>query len=336
MRRFAIFMILLLTLVGVSAVWLWQDSRAVLNTPLKLSEPAIAFTIAPGTRFTAILDNLVDAGVVQSKWYLLWDAGLRGVTGKVQAGEYEIKSGMTPLDVLDLFIKGQVVRYAVTIVEGWTVKEMLTEFDRHERLIHTLRAADQESILRRIERPGDKAEGLFFPDTYYFNAQTSDAEILRRAFDRMSEKLTAAWNARAENLPYKSSYEALTMASIIEKETAVATERPKIAGVFIRRLALGMPLQTDPTVIYGLGDRFDGNLRHEDLQTDNPFNTYRHKGLTPTPIALPGEAAITAALHPEPGGSLYFVARGDGSHHFSASLDEHNQAVARYQLNRAQ
>ncbi len=233
-----------------------------------------------------------------------------------------------------MLVEGRVVQYSLTFIEGSTFREMMQTIEQHPKLIHTLRGLDDGMIMERIGQPNTHPEGMFFPDTYTFPAGTADHTILRRAFEDMAKTLVQTWAERARDLPYSSPYQALIMASIVEKETAVSSERPRIAGVFVRRLKRGMLLQTDPTVIYALGQGFDGNIRRGDLQIDSPYNTYRYPGLTPTPIAMPGAASIHAALHPADGDTLYFVAKGDGSHEFSATLDQHNRAVARYQLRR--
>jgi UPF0755 protein len=224
------------------------------------------------------------------------------------------------------------VRHALTLIEGWTFRQVMGALGQDDRLTRTLTGLSDEAVMERLGYPGLHPEGRFFPDTYYFVRGVSDISLLQRAYERMLQVLDGEWSARSSDVPLEQPYEALILASIIEKETAVAAERAKIAGVFIRRLEKGMLLQTDPTVIYGLGTAFDGNLRRRDLEQDSPYNTYMRPGLPPTPIAMPGRASIHAALHPESGTALYFVARGNGEHVFSASLPEHIDAVRRYQL----
>lgn len=269
---------------------------------------------------------------------LLFQLYVRG-TGRgnrIQAGEYLLGPGTTPLDLLDMLERGQVRMHSITLVEGWTLAQLRAQMARDPHLKHQLTDVPPAALLGAlgVDAPaGRLPEGLFFPDTYVFSGATSDRDILRQAYRRLHEVLQEEWNTRAPNLPYRDAYEALIMASIVERETGVASERPAIAGVFVRRLQRDMLLQTDPAVIYGLGDGFDGNLRRRDLEdAANPFNTYAHRGLPPTPIALAGRAAIRAALQPGAGDALYFVGKGDGSHQFSATLDEHERAVRRYQI----
>ena len=243
--------------------------------------------------------------------------------------------GLTPAALLDLLVSGKVIEYSLTLVEGWTFAQVLEATRSHPVLVQSLAPdAGPGDVMTALGHPGEHPEGRYFPDTYQFPRGTTDLQVLARSYDRMAEVLAREWDARAEGLPITDPYEALTLASIVEKETGRAEERPAIAGVFVRRLEKGMLLQTDPTVIYGLGDAFDGNLRRRDLERDTPYNTYTRAGLTPTPICMPGRDAIHAVLHPADGDALYFVATGDGGHHFSATLSEHNRAVRRYQLNR--
>jgi UPF0755 protein len=228
-----------------------------------------------------------------------------------------------------------VIQYALTVIEGWTFRQMLEAVRAHEAIRRTLDGLDDAGIMARLGRPGEHPEGRFYPDTYHFPRGTTDAEFLTRAHRKMQAAVEEAWGRRAAGLPYASPYEALVLASIVEKESGVAAERDQIAGVFVRRLRKGMKLQADPTVIYGLGTEFDGNLRRRDLEADNPYNTYTRTGLPPTPISLPGGGALRAAVAPAEGTALYFVAKGDGTHHFSATLDEHQRAVTRFQLRRS-
>jgi UPF0755 protein len=261
-------------------------------------------------------------------------AHFSGDATRIKAGEYEVPAGTTPPALLDLLISGKVIQRAVTLVEGWTFRQVLAALSEDTRLVKELGKAAPGDVMERLGRSGQHPEGRFFPDTYNFTKGTTDLDILRRAYERMEQVLAQEWEQRREDLPLATPEEAVILASIVEKETGLASERPAIAGVFIRRLELGMKLQTDPTVIYGLGDAFDGNLTRAHLRGDTPYNTYVHPGLPPTPIALPGRQAIHAVLHPEDGDSLYFVAKGDGSHHFSTNLAEHNRAVRQYQLGR--
>ena len=292
------------------------------------------YDVAPGVGLIAVANDLHRRGILGRPRYLVWYARWEGKADRVQTGVYGLSPGMTPVQLLDKLVAGDVIQYALTIPEGWTFRQLRAAVDADPKLLHQLGTVPDDEVMERIGHPGLHPEGRFFPDTYYFTAGTTDADFLRRAFTAMDKRLAEEWQDRAPGLPYRAPYEALIMASIIERETAVPAERGQIAGVFVRRLQRGMRLQTDPTVIYGLGDAFDGNLRRRDLLADTPYNTYRHAGLPPTPIALPGAGAIHAALHPAPGDSLYFVARGDGTHHFSTTIAEHNEAVRKYQLGR--
>jgi len=251
----------------------------------------------------------------------------------IKTGEYKIVAGTTLPQLLNQFIAGQVIQYQFTIIEGMTAQQLINSIAEDKRLIHSLEETALVEVMESLNLSQQHGEGEFSPETYNFTAGTTDVALLQRAHDLMSETLAQEWNDRAENLPYKSAYEALIMASIIEKETGIAEERSEIAGVFIRRLNKGMRLQTDPTVIYGMGESYKGNIRRKDLRTDTPYNTYTRSGLPPTPIALPSKAAIHAALHPKAGKSLYFVATGhEGRHVFSNTLTAHNKAVRKYQL----
>lgn len=315
-----------------AALWWWHALQAELSAPLDTGGVELVYTVAPGVGVADIAHDLAAAEVLRRPEALVWQARLTGEAQRIQAGEYRLTSGMSALDLLDRFVAGRVVQYTLTLIEGWTFDQVQKALARHPKLIHTLKGLDRRLLMERLGYPGRDPEGLFFPDTYHFTRDSSDATLLRRAYARMSEHLSGAWQARAPGLPYRGPYEALIMASIIEKEGAEPAERPNIAGVFVRRLERGMMLQTDPSVIYALGRGFSGNLTRADLRLDNPYNTYRYAGLTPTPIAMPSAAAIHAALHPAPGDALYFVARGDGRHHFSRTLEEHSAAVERFQL----
>lgn len=333
--RRAVLGLLALTLVaaaGVSA-WAWMDYRAFLERPVVSGDEPVMVMLEPGTSFAGLVRRLEHRNLARDPlwWRLLgWrlDAGAR-----LQAGEYRITPGMRPRGLLQDMIAGRVVQHPFTIVEGWTFGELRAALASEHRLEHTLEGLDGPQVMARLGHPEVHPEGRFLPETYHFTRGTTDIEILRRAHRDMSATLAAAWKERDTGLPYEGPDEVLVMASIIEKETAVAEERRRIAGVFVRRLEMGMRLQTDPTVIYGLGESFDGNLRRGDLRRDNPYNTYTRGGLPPTPIALPGRASIRAAVHPADGEALYFVSRGDGTHVFSNTLEEHNRAVARFQLN---
>jgi len=273
--------------------------------------------------------------IINDPWLFILLAKVKGVETRVRAGEYQIETGMTADELLEKFIQGSALQYSFTVIEGWSFRQMLAAIAEDPVIEHTLEGKSNQEIMTLVGYPEQHPEGMFFPDTYRFPKGTSDVDFLRRAYQVMQKHLTREWNQRDSDLPLESSYEALILASIIEKETGAGFERPLISGVFIQRLKKNMRLQTDPTIIYGLGEKFDGDIRFRDLKKDTPYNTYLHAGLTPTPIALPGLEAIHAALHPAKTEALYFVSKGDGTHHFSATLDEHNTAVRRYQLNKA-
>lgn len=327
-------LVALLTVGGVASIILYADFRAFMDTPLELPEQGLTLVVEPGKSMAAIAQRLRRQAGLRVPLYWQLYAHLTGSASRIRAGEYAITRGATPRTLLAQLVSGRVMQHALTIVEGWTFRQMLAAIAGHEKLKHTLRGLDDAAIMARLGHPGEHPEGRFFPDTYYFPAGTSDLAFLRRAYATLEQRLSEAWQRRASQLPLQSPYQALVLASIIEKETALPSERREIAGVFIRRLQKDMLLQTDPTVIYGLGEAFDGDIRRRDLLADTPYNTYVRKGLPPTPIALPGADSLTAAVNPAPGDALYFVATGAGGHVFSRTLEEHNQAVRQYQLNR--
>jgi UPF0755 protein len=306
-----------------------------LSQPLQ-HETAFVYTVEPGSNLRAISEDLKQQGLTDfPPVYLQVYGRLTQQAHKIKAGEYQIEPGTNLPQFLELLVSGKVIMNAFTIVEGMTTIELLNALHAHPKIINTLEPTDSEALMSSLGMEANAEEGWFLPETYHFPSGTTDVDFLQRAYQQMQTALAEAWEQRDEDLPYKSPYEALIMASIIEKETGIAEERPEIAGVFVRRLQKGMRLQTDPTVIYGMGDKFDGNLRRTDLRTDTPYNTYTRHGLPPTPICLPSIASIHAALHPADGKSLYFVATGEeGRHVFSATLKEHNKAVRRYQLKR--
>ncbi|MEW5891717.1 MAG: endolytic transglycosylase MltG [Pseudomonadota bacterium] len=309
------------------AVWLALFAFRPLDLP---AEP-VEFAVPPGSSTRAVARALEEAAILPRQFEFVVLTILLNKTGRIKAGQYSLEAPLTPLKLLDKLTRGDTVMRKLTVVEGWSFRQMRAAIDQHPDLRHESAGLSDQELLMKIGAMERHPEGLFFPDTYYFDIGSADLALYRRAYHAMQERLAQAWQARAEGLPYKSPYEALIMASIIEKETGAPEERPQIAAVFVNRLKLGMRLQTDPTVIYGLGERFDGNLRKVDLTTDTPYNTYTRAGLPPTPIALPGEAALRAALNPAKSRALYFVAMGEGRHHFSATLEEHNRAVNRYQ-----
>lgn len=327
---------LLLVLAGLLVFVLWRGLNLWMDTPLRLPAEGLVYEVPAGSHVRAVFADLQQRGHVQNAQPLRWYLRFSRKAAPVQAGEYALASGSTPRSLLQQFADGQVVQYSLTIPEGWNLRQVWAALRAEPRLRHTLDSLDAVPALLGLE-PGESAEGWLFPDTYRFHKGMSDAELLMQAHQRMLTVLERQWRQRSEGLPIQTPYEALILASLIEKETGVVEERPTIAGVFVRRLQKGMRLQTDPTVIYGQGDAFDGNLTRAHLREPNPYNTYLNAGLPPTPIALPGEAAIHAALNPEAGDSLFFVARGDGSHVFSVTLAEHEAAVQHYQVrNRAQ
>jgi UPF0755 protein len=327
-------LLLLIVMLSAAGYWLWHDYQRFRNAPLQISGLGINYQVKPGTSLIEVAKDLSEKGILRQSFYLRALALDMGVSTKIKAGEYMILAKTTPVMLLDQLVRGKVLEYSLTLIEGWTFKQALAAVRIHPMIVQTLTSLSTEQIMDRLGHAGVYPEGRFFPDTYLFPRGTTDADILKRAYQRMQKVLAQEWQERAQGLPIKTPYEALILASIVEKETGVADERKQVAGVFTRRLQKRMLLQTDPTVIYGMGDSFDGNIRRKDLRKDTPYNTYVHAGLTPTPIALPGREAIHAVLHPADGDALYFVATGQGGHYFSATLKEHNQAVQKYQINR--
>lgn len=333
MRRLLILFALLALLVAAAGGLLYRDLSAFAERPLGLPSDGIVVDLPRGQSIRALAGSLRAAGYLdRPALYLEILARLDGSARRIRAGEYRLPAGMAPDALLALLVSGQVLQYPLTIVEGWSVRDLLSNVRNDPILLQTLEGLDGAEIMVRLGRPDMHPEGRFLPDTYHFPRGATDLAFLQRAMQAMDSVLAAEWERRAPGLPLETPERALVLASIVEKETSLAEERARVAGVFVRRLQIGMRLQTDPTVIYGLGEGFDGNLRRRDLQADTDYNTYTRSGLPPTPIALPGRAAIHASLHPAAGDELYFVARGDGSHHFSRTLSEHNAAVRRYQL----
>ncbi len=308
------------------AVWLagYGLSDLTFSTPLQ-------FSLKQGSSLRSASRQMQAAGVFDSPWKFELLARIFGHAGRIQAGSYDIGGAITPFALLRKITSGDQSQYQITFIEGWTLAQMRVALDAHNAIKHDTHGVDDAEIASRLEIPYPLAEGWFFPDTYNFTNGSSDIAILRRAYRAMQSPLDALWDTRASGLPLENPYQALILASIIEKETGQQGERPMIAAVFANRLRLGMRLQTDPTVIYGIGARFDGNLRKQDLLTDGPYNTYTREGLPPTPIAIPGLDALTAALNPASDAALYFVARGDGTSYFSNTLAEHERAVTKYQ-----
>jgi len=318
---------------GVTAGWFWHDMQTQLDTPIKITTPSpLTYTIISGMNLKQIGQDLTQKGVLDHPYYFMLEGRLQGSESRIKAGEYLLQQGTTQRQLLEQFVAGKVVQHSLTLIEGWSYRQMMNAVGNNATLVQTLSNIDDTTVMTALGYPDVHPEGRFFPDTYHFPVGMTDIEFLHRAYAKMAHVLEEEWQQREAGLPYKTSDEALIMASIIEKETAAAEERTAIAGVFVRRLQKGMMLQTDPTVIYAMGEDYHGNIRRKDLKIDSPYNTYFYAGLPPTPISLPGVEAIHAALHPEDGETLYFVAKGDGSHYFSKTLKEHNRAVVRYQL----
>ena len=320
-----------LAALALAAYVAWRDMEQSLTRPVRIAKPEL-FEIRPGMSVTGVGRAFAARGWLRHAYHLRIEAMRHELASRIQAGHYEIRPGETPRSLLRRFAAGDVKTYTITFVEGATFADIRRQIGALPGLLHELRDATPDAVMAALGTPDQPAEGWFFPSTYQYRHNTTDRALLSRAHRKMHDVLARQWAQRAPGLPYASPYEALVMASIVEKETAKPEERPAVAGVFVRRLQKGMRLQTDPTVIYGLGAAFDGNLRRADLERDTPYNTYTRAGLPPTPICSPGEAAIAASLAPAPGDALYFVARGDGSHVFSNSLEAHNAAVREYQL----
>lgn len=318
-----------LLLLGGGACVVWFGMRS-LDEPLRLATP-VQFKVVPGASLARIAAELAAKGVIVSPRAWVLYARLRRLASTVKAGEYEIQPGMTPRELLTKMVNGQVVLHSFTIVDGWRVEDMLAAL-RHNPDVTSTLAEKSPNFMEKLGLPSIEPEGQFLPETYRFVAGSTDIELLRQAHAALARELEAAWMDRDLKVPLRDSHELLIMASIVEKESGVPQELGKIAGLYLHRLAIGMRLQADPTVIYGLGDRYDGDIRTADLRTDGPYNTYTRVGLPPTPIALAGAAAIRATAHPEKTDAIYFVAspKGDGSHVFSATLEQHNAAVAAY------
>jgi len=331
MRRFfsTLFVLALLAVaLAAAAGWWW------IHRPLPVAGASVDLSIEPGTLPRAVAQQVHDAGVdVDPRLLYAWFR-LSGEGQRIKAGSYELERGITPKRLLDKLARGLESLRAVTLVEGWNWRQLRSALAKADQLRADTASLPDAEVMKLLGRPGVLPEGRFFPDTYTYSKGSSDVKVLQRALRAMDRRLAEAWTQRSPQSILKTPEEALILASIVEKETGQAADRRLIAAVFQNRLRVGMPLQTDPTVIYGLGEKFDGNLRKADLQADSPYNTYLRAGLPPTPIAMPGKASLLAAVQPAPGNFLYFVARGDGSSHFSTSLDEHNRAVNKYQRGR--
>jgi UPF0755 protein len=328
MKRLLVISALTIALAGAGILWVRAQYMDFLATPLGLPQGGYVLQIEPGTPGRAIIEQLDEAGFTHRGWQ--WKLLMRLEPLVIRAGEFMLEPGLKPRELLRVLSSAAVIQYRLTLVEGWTFGQLLDSLEQDEILVHSLPPARSESIPLILDSLLiDHPEGWFLPETYQFSRGDSDLDILARAHQSMKNALEEAWIMRDDDLPLDSPYELLILASIIEKETSIEAERPQIAGVFVRRLNKGMRLQTDPTVIYGMGESFNGNIRRKDLKTDTPYNTYTRSGLPPTPIAMPGRASLLAAGQPEPGDALYFVADGNGGHTFSATLAEHQAAVNR-------
>ncbi|WP_227001310.1 endolytic transglycosylase MltG [Pulveribacter suum] len=330
MRRLLVLLLLIAVAAGVGAAW-WLHAPLPQRAGSAPAGQPLELEIEPGTTPRGVARAAVQAGLDTNADLLYWWFRLSGKGRGIKAGNYEIPAGTSPRALLQKLVRGEEALRAVTLVEGWTFRQVRQAVARAEQLRPDTASQSDEAIMAALGRAGVAPEGRFFPDTYTYAKGSSDLGLLRRALHAMDRRLEATWAQRDARTPLKSADQALILASIVEKETGRAEDRAQIAGVFTNRLRTGMLLQTDPTVIYGLGEKFDGNLRRRDLTTDTPFNTYTRAGLPPTPIAMPGKASLLAAVQPADTRALYFVARGDGSSHFSESLDEHNRAVNKYQ-----
>ena len=325
--RLALALLLLLAVAAGGYAWLRNEYLA--PGP---GEAASRIQVEPGASVRSVLARLEATGSVRHARAVQWYLRLRGLKPRVQAGTYEIPARASPAQVLELFEQGKVILEQLTVVEGATFADFLAALEQHPQVGHTLQGKTPAEVMTALGHPGQAAEGEFFPDTYRFAANTPDVVILARAYDAMQRLLEAAWKVRRPDLPLETPYQALILASMVEKEAALESERARIAGVFVNRLRHGMRLQSDPTVVYGLGVQYDGTIHTRDLLRDTPYNTYTREGLPPTPIALPGRESVMAAVQPEQTSALYFVATGlgDGAHHFSSTLEEHNSAVQTY------
>jgi len=323
------------TLIALSYAggWIWMDYDSAKNSPAVWEKPVI-IEIEKDDTLKKITEKLQAQDLHFKPFWFNILAKQNGMNKKIKSGEYELPVEATVPQILNLFVLGKVKQHHITFPEGWNFKQIRQELDKNPYLEHTLQNVPFENIVTTLHISQNHPEGLFFPDTYFFEKHTTDAALLKRAYDRMQIVLAEEWQNRAENLPLTTPYQALILASIIEKETAVPMERPQIAGVFTRRLQQDMMLQTDPTVIYGMGESYQGDIKTEDLHTQTPYNTYTFKGLPPTPIAMAGREAIHAALHPDASEALYFVAKGDGTHVFSSTLEAHNAAIETYLLHK--
>ena len=327
-----VFLLLVLVALVAGGAWLWQRYTGFADTPLPGLEAGDTLVVERGDSLATVVAHL-GTSAAQVGHRLEWQALAKqlGAAGRIQVGEYALEPGTTPRTLLVAMRDGKVISKRFTIVEGWNIRELRAALARNQDLAHETQEMTDAALMSALGHAGQHPEGRFLPETYQFVRGDSDLDVLRRAYAAMERALADAWDARAPDTVLRSADDALILASIVEKETGVADERPQIAGVFARRLKMGMRLQTDPTVIYGMGATYSGNIRRADLLADTPYNTYVRAGLPPTPIAMPGNASLLAAVSPAQSKALYFVARGDGTSHFSANLDEHNRAVNKYQ-----
>jgi UPF0755 protein len=325
-RTLIILAVLAAVAMGGAAAW-W------LNKPLDLASDPVEVSIELGTSPRDIAYAWVQAGVKSSPLFLYEWFRWSGQAKKIRAGSYEINRGVTPMELLNKMVRGDETLAVVRLIEGWTFHQFRAELAKADSLKPTTASMSDEQIMAALGAPGVQPEGRFGPDTYAYSKGSADIAVLKRAFHAMQKRLDAAWLERTPDTPLQSPADALVLASIVEKETGVGSDRGRVAGVFVNRLRIGMPLQTDPTVIYGLGTSYDGNLHKRDLLADTPYNTYTRAGLPPTPISMPGKAALLAAVRPDPTKALYFVSRGDGSSEFSETLADHNRAVNAFQRN---
>ncbi len=324
-------LLLVLLVSGLVVVATYFYIQRWAQAPLPVAEQQL-IELATGQAFSSFAAELADSGIIDQPELWSWYARVTGQARQVQAGEYLVAPGETPQSLLERLRSGDVATYQVQLIEGWTVRQALGALRAHPVVVHTLESVDENTLLSVLGLPPGHAEGMFFPDTYHFEKGASDADILRRAYAKLQQELAEGWESRAAGLPYASPYEALIVGSLVEKETGRDSDREVISQVFVTRLQKGMRLQTDPSVIYGVGEVFRGDLTRQHLRTDTPYNTYTRHGLPPSPIALVSSRSLQAAFHPAEGEYLYFVSRGDGSSQFSVSLEDHNEAVRRYQL----
>lgn len=331
-KKIAVVLVVLLLVLLVLAMQMQKNYQVYMDTGLELESETVRFEVKSGMNTNSIIEKLVQNKIIEQPHFVKYAVYENNIGTKFKAGEYEIKNGITPTALLDLLQSHQVIQYRLSLIEGWSYLQMIEAFEKNSNLVKTLNDYSMAAVAKALNIQKASIEGLFFPDTYLFPAGTTDVEFLRRAHEALNTVLNEEWQNKQESLPYTKPYEALIMASIVEKETGRAEERADIAGVFVKRLNIDMLLQTDPTVIYAIGQRFDGNIRKKDLSIDSPYNTYRYKGLPPSPISLVGREAIHAALNPAKNEFFYFVAKGDGTHYFSKDLNEHNRAVRKYQL----